>query len=152
MLRAHKHWLPVLFWMALIFLVSTDVGSATHTSRIIEPLLRWVNPHISNDGLNLAHTLVRKGGHLTEYAILALLSLRAVLIDQRSRPAENFSRATAIALAVAVMYAASDEFHQSFVAARTSSIYDVGIDSLGAALALAAVSVGRMWHRRHAGA
>ena len=35
-----------------------------------------------------------------------------------------------------VLYASSDEFHQRFVAGRHSTIVDVGIDSLGAGLAL----------------
>jgi VanZ family protein len=41
-----------------------------------------------------------------------------------------------------VLYASSDEFHQSFVATRTASIIDVGIDTLGGTLAIA---IGALW-------
>ncbi len=37
---------------------------------------------------------------------------------------------------LAILYAASDEFHQSFVAGRGSTAMDVGIDSIGAGLGL----------------
>src|SRR5476651_839744 len=73
MLRAHKHWLPVILWMGFIFVMSTELGSFAHTSRIIEPLLRWLYPGISAKTVDLVHLLIRKGGHLTEYAVLALL-------------------------------------------------------------------------------
>jgi len=143
MLRSHKHWLPVILWMGFIFIMSTDLGSAEHTSRIIEPLLRWLNPEISPAAIDLVHTLVRKGGHLTEYAILALLVLRAAGISLRTRRAVNDWRAVGIALLVAAVYAATDEFHQSFVPGRTASVYDVLIDTTGAFIALAVVLLWR---------
>jgi VanZ family protein len=42
---------------------------------------------------------------------------------------------------MAVLFALSDEFHQSFVRGRHSALRDVGIDSLGALLALLAATV-----------
>ena len=47
--------------------------------------------------------------------------------------------AAAISLAFTVAYAASDEFHQSFTAGRHPSLVDVGIDSVGALIALLAL-------------
>jgi VanZ family protein len=41
-----------------------------------------------------------------------------------------------MALLMAVLFAASDEFHQSFVEGRTSTLRDVLIDALGSTLAL----------------
>jgi len=128
--------------MAIIFLISTDLGSAAHTSQILVPLLRWVNPDISPTAIDLIHTIIRKGGHLTEYAILALLSLRAVTRSgaHRQTPSREWSfRAAGIALLVAGLYAATDEFHQSFIPSRTASIYDVMIDTSGAFVALSVV-------------
>ena len=82
--RMLRYWLPVLIWMGVIFLVSTDLGSANHTSRIIEPLLRWAVPDISPKTIEVVQTIIRKGGHLTEYAILALLTLRAIALSAQS--------------------------------------------------------------------
>jgi VanZ family protein len=142
--RALKPWLPVILWMGLIFFISTDLGSAGHTSQIIVPLLKWVKPDISVETIDLFQTLIRKGGHLTEYAILALLTLRAINLsrqNQRERQSPGYFRSAAIALLIAATYAATDEFHQSFIPSRTSSIYDVLIDTTGAFVALTAATL-----------
>ena len=145
--RTFKLWLPVVLWMAIIFIVSTDFGSATHTSQIIEPLLRWFNPNISPGAIDLVQTLVRKGGHFTEYAILALLAFRATYGSPQNLRAGNYYRAAGIALLIAAGYAASDEFHQSFVPSRTASIFDVLIDTCGAFTALAIAVLWRKFVR-----
>ncbi len=41
-----------------------------------------------------------------------------------------------LALFMAILFSLSDEFHQSFVQGRTSTLVDVGIDTVGAAIAL----------------
>jgi len=128
-----KPWLPVVCWMVVIFFLSTDSFSAEHTSRIIEPILRWLRPGISQEGINRVHFLIRKSAHLSEYAILAVLLCRAV---EQSRKDSGYWKSVLIALAVATLYAASDEFHQSFVPSRTASIRDVMIDSCGAMIGL----------------
>jgi len=128
-MRFFKPWLPVICWMGVIFLASTDLGSAEHTSRIIVPLLRWLRPGISQEGIRRVHFFIRKSAHLSEYAVLAVLLCRAV---EQSRQNFGHWKSVLIAIAVATLYAASDEFHQSFVPSRTASIRDVMIDSCGA--------------------
>ena len=144
MSRVLQSWLPVLCWMGLIFLISTDLGSANHTSQIIEPLLRWLVPDISTGTIDLVQTIIRKGAHFTEYGILALLTLRAINLSSQSqveKTGEGYFRSAAIALLIAATYAATDEFHQSFIPSRTPSIYDVLIDSSGAFVTLSAATV-----------
>ena len=70
--------MPAILWMTIIFLGSTDMLSAEHTSRFLVPFLRWINPQISLAALNAIQVGVRKVGHLTEYAILAVLLWRAL--------------------------------------------------------------------------
>src|SRR2546422_4864125 len=65
------HWLPPVLWMGVIMLLSTDTGSAAHTGELLLPLLHWLLPWASPGDLAAIHGLVRKGAHLTEYAILA---------------------------------------------------------------------------------
>ena len=147
MSRIFKHWLPVILWMGVIFLVSTDLGSAGHTSRIIEPLLRWIKQDITLGALDLVQTIVRKGAHLTEYAILALLILRAINLsrsNQHEIQGMRYFRSAGLALLIAATYASTDEFHQSFIPSRTPSIYDVMIDTSGA---FAAVTAAVLWRR-----
>lgn len=122
-----KYWLPVLLWTIFIFVGSTDLMSAEHTSRFIGPFLRWFSPDVSEATVALVQLVVRKGAHLTEYAILASLLYRAF---RQGR--DLFGRAAAFSLFIAAVCAALDEFHQSFVSTRTASPFDVAIDIAGA--------------------
>lgn len=127
-------WVPVIAWMVLIFAGSTDVLSAEHTSRFLVPFLRWLDPHISFAMITTINVVLRKLGHLTEYAVLAALLWRALRGTLRSRRTITL---VAIALTASALFAASDEFHQSFVATRTASENDVLIDICGAIVGLA---------------
>lgn len=71
-------------------------------------------------------TLLRKGGHLLGYALLALAL-------QRGLHMKGWKGIAAI-LGCMLLFALSDEFHQSFVLGRNPSLIDVGIDMFGAAL------------------
>lgn len=115
--------------MIFIFIGSTDLLSAEHTSRFIGPFLRWFTPDISDASIASVQLVVRKFGHFTEYAILAALLCRAL---RKSAPW--------IALVIAVIYAVLDEVHQSLVFSRTGSLWDVLIDCIGALLGLLAYS------------
>jgi VanZ family protein len=130
--RFLKYWLPVLAWVLLIFIGSTDLLSAEHTSRIIGPFLRWFVPDVTAATIASVQLVVRKCGHLTEYAIMASLLFRAF---RQGR--DNYRPAAVLALLISAVYAALDEFHQSFVPTRTSSARDVMIDCLGAVMGLA---------------
>ena len=99
------YWLPVLLWAGVIFTLSSIPSLGT--------------------GLGTWDTVLRKGAHITEYAILALLLVRAI---GREVPA----------LALGVLYAASDELHQGFVRGRHASPVDVAIDAVGLLLGIAA--------------
>ena len=114
--RLLRNWLPVFIWLAVIFLGSTDLMSAEHTSRFIVPFLRWLNPDISQETLGSIHSIVRKCAHLGEYAVLALLLLRAAILMT------NLKRSLAIlyvSVWVACLFVATtDEFHQRPVALR----------------------------------
>jgi hypothetical protein len=46
-----KYWLPLLIWIYLIFVGSTDLMSAEQTSRFLVPFLRWLKPEISAQAL-----------------------------------------------------------------------------------------------------
>jgi len=133
-MRFVKYWLPLLLWLAVIFLGSTDLMSAEHTSRFIVPFLRWLKPDISAETLASIHFIVRKCAHLGEYAVLALLLLRAAIFTT------NLKRSLAIlyvSVWVACLFVATtDEFHQTLVASRGALATDIMIDSGGAILGL----------------
>ena len=134
MKRFLKYWLPLLIWLGVIFLGSTDLMSAEHTSRFIVPFLRWLKPDISPETLVSVQFTVRKSAHLGEYAVLALLLFRAVVCVP-NLIWSVWLLCVSIWIACVVL-AATDEFHQSFVKSRTASVRDVMIDSAGAIVGL----------------
>jgi VanZ family protein len=99
-----SRWLPVLVWAGVIFAFSSI------------PSL--------NSGLGTWDYVLRKGAHMTEYAILAVLLVRA-------------TGSYVWALVFSVSYAATDELHQTFVRGRHGSPIDVAIDAAGALIGLA---------------
>jgi VanZ family protein len=96
-------WGPVVAWAAVIFALSSV-------------------PSLSS-GLGTWDEVLRKGAHLTEYAILGALLFRAL---GRWQPA----------LLIGIAYAATDEIHQHFVHGRHSSPFDVAFDASGLAIGL----------------
>lgn len=133
-----KHWLPPVLWMALILILSSDVGSAEHTEHWLVPLLRLAASWATPTQIEALHGLVRKGGHLTEYAVLASLWYRAFARGRRLGPPS----AAAMAFAISLVWAIVDETRQSFVPSRTASAKDVAIDGIGALLAMLVATLG----------
>ena len=104
-------WLPPIIWMAAIFVLSSF--SSLEVETFVPDLY------------------LRKGAHLFEYAILSLLYYRS--INKGFKDWSFYS--SLLALIFSILYAASDELHQSFVPQRFASPVDVLIDSSGAFLA-----------------
>ena len=121
-------WGPLILWMALISLGSTDVLAADETSRFIVPFLRWLLPGAAPATLDLLHGAIRKLGHVSEFAVLALLWYRSLTWGQQARK----PKAALTTLVLTIAFAGLDETHQAFVATRTASVIDVGWDALGA--------------------
>jgi len=136
-----KYWLPVVFWMVFIFWMSTETFSSENTFSWLEMVLGLLVPKISSQELSLIHAVIRKAGHVTEYFILGLLLFRS--FRGGSISAWNW-RWSFFAVLVVVLWAVSDELHQSFVLTRTASAVDVGVDT---AAGILAQFVGALWHR-----
>jgi len=80
---------------------------------------------------------MRKLAHVTEYAVLTLLWWRAL-------HGLGLRAALPAAVAISLLYACTDELHQTFVDGRHGTPVDVAVDSIGIAIAaLIAVSVNR---------
>ena len=116
-----RYWLPPALWMSAIFILSA------------QPTL----PHYPD---RLFDVILKKMGHAVEYGILAFLLRRAL-----SRGRGALSRSALVsAFIVSVLYAASDEYHQTFVPGRNGNLVDVGFDAVGALVALLVLeSLGR---------
>ncbi len=136
-------WLPAVGWTAVILILSSDVGGAEHTGRVLRPFFAWLWPGASPGQLEAVHVLVRKAAHLTEYAILAVLWHRAF-----SGGGLAPGRSATAALGLSVALAGVDELHQGFLTvSRGGSAGDVALDTTGALLALLVVAPAPAWRR-----
>lgn len=139
-----KYWLPLLIWLGVIFVGSTSVMSSEHTSRYVVPFLLRLKPGMSPQMIWTILVVVRKCAHVIEYSVLALLLWRAL----RSVPSFHARPLTVFGLVLlgCALFAASDEFHQTFVKSRTPSVRDVFLDVGGALLGLL---IGASFANRH---
>jgi VanZ family protein len=138
---AVSRYLPLIAWLAFISFASSASFSASNTSSVIGPLLKWLFPNASEATLVFMHFLVRKAGHFLEYALLGLLAARA--FNSSPKPSTR-ARWFVISASIVVVYALLDEYHQSFVPSRTASIWDSLVDMAGGLTALLYVR----WRRR----
>lgn len=106
-LRFLYRWLPAIIWMAIIFYFS------------------------SREQINLSPTftinfVIFKSLHIIEYAILYLLIFRSLYLQN-----QKLINIYWYSIAAAVLYAISDELHQTFVSTREGTLRDVFIDTMG---------------------
>ncbi len=106
-------WLPVIIWASIIYYFSSLPALSTGTTQ---------------------HTdfLIRKTAHFVEYLVLSILTYTALTktLPYRGRTP------LVITIIICVLYALSDEFHQSFTPGREPRFRDVFIDSIGISAAL----------------
>jgi VanZ family protein len=126
-----QHWLPLTLWLAVIHLFSTDAFSASNTSGVFVPLMRFFFPGISSEAIAFWHAVFRKTGHVTEYFALGVLAFRAFRNE-----IPRLTPTAVLTMAFVLVVALSDEFHQTLTLSRTGSLVDVGYDCAGAVAAL----------------
>lgn len=131
-----KYWSVVVLWMVVISSLSTEPFSAANTNAYLDPILRFFFPHLSAAGFLLAHSVIRKTAHFSEFFVLGSVAFWAC---RRGRVPHWRARWMYQALCLAMAYALVDEAHQAFVPNRTASLFDSGIDSLGAAASQAVI-------------
>ena len=139
------HYLPLILWMGLISFASSASFSASNTSQFIAPLLSWLLPNLSPETSTFIHFVIRKLGHFLEYAILGFLAARAFDGSILSGARNRWFLVAGILVAG---YALLDEYHQSFVPNRSSSIMDSLVDMTGGFTALLVVRRRRLKTRR----
>lgn len=98
----------MLFWMGAIFILSDQ-------------------PKTDIPSFGTWDLFIKKGSHFLAYAVLASLALRVMAGGKRPYH---------WALLLTILYAISDEFHQTFIPGRNGTLADVFIDSLGGLTAL----------------
>lgn len=132
--RCLIQWLPALFWMILIFFLSSQPAVSSNslskgvTKLIIEILGRILPINIETSTVEAIvsqmNHFVRKFAHFFAYMILGILVSYAL---NRNRSKKIFL----YSFVICVIYAVSDELHQLFVPGRGCQLKDVIIDSTG---------------------
>jgi VanZ family protein len=147
--EAFLRWLPLVAWMVVVFLFSSDLFSVGRTSGVLSSFLKWLMSDATPELIDRCIFAIRKLAHALEYAVLALLAWRALGGPDIDGFRPWIWNRAARAWLIAAVYAASDEWHQSFVPSRGAAVVDVLIDATGAALALAFLAlVARMLRLR----
>ena len=109
--NAVLRWLPAIAVMVVIFMLSSIPSD-----------------EVPNFGF--FDSVVKNGGHFLGYALLGLAYNYA--LPRRLSQKANI----VLVIVLALLYALSDEFHQSFVPGRSPSWSDIAVDGLGASTAL----------------
>ncbi len=145
--------IPVVWWtfslaiMTVIFIFSSQSGdeSSVTSGGFVEMLFKSFYPDFAllseQNRLSLiqgAECFVRKMAHFSVYTALGFCVTGAVSSTFRSLNALKYST---FSVTFCAIFAASDEWHQTFVAERSGQITDILIDTLGAVFGALAFAV-----------
>jgi VanZ family protein len=143
---AHRWW-PVLVWLGVIRLESTDYASADNTSTVLYTVIAAVAPQVQESFVSQLDEVLRKAGHFAGYGILSVLVFLALKNTNHDRIQPLLRRAwgtcwhdlwrrdwVLVGMLVTIVTAAFDEIHQTFIPSRTGRWQDVVLDTCGAAV------------------
>lgn len=133
-------WLPVVAWLTMLAVESSDLLSSSHTGSWLSKIIVLLFGHVDAEYLELLNVALRKLGHFTGYAVLCLLLFRALLrttgIARIAASTHHMMvRCAGGAIAFTFLAACGDEWHQTFLPSRTGAFHDVLLDTAGAAFA-----------------
>lgn len=133
---SNRRWL--VFMLCLVW--AGSIFATSSTVILPQELFAWFRANIFDDPESLrklqlfwgaSWLFIVKGWHVTEFAILMVLSTLSIDAFTNRRTITNLW----IAAGICAMYAASDEWHQTFVPRRGGIVSDVFIDCGGVAIA-----------------
>jgi VanZ family protein len=124
-----KSWIAAVLWLIVIAIESSAYLSAQNTSRILYPILHFLFG-VDRAGFEPWHVFIRKSGHVFGYGLLSILLFRAWRETLRDREHRRWTfRWSTIAVIATAVVASLDEWHQSYLPARTGRWQDVILDT-----------------------
>ncbi len=130
-------FLALAFWMVLIFYMShqpaeeSSAISDTVSYRAVAALNKICGWQLEEEQIEeraeKIHYPIRKIAHMTEYAVLAALFFLHLSAYECMSGKKGFF----LTAGLSVLYAVTDEYHQTFVEGRCGSPVDVAIDFVG---------------------
>ncbi|MBN1461914.1 MAG: VanZ family protein [Armatimonadetes bacterium] len=143
---------PLVAWLAVIALTSTDIGSSAHSDTWIWRLLSLFFPGSGEtpaDNFSALSWALRKTAHLVEYAVLGFFAAQVVrrffpgYVGGTAQDARGGSdalwRMAPVVVPFGALVAALDELHQASVPSRTGSVWDALLDVVGVSVGLLVV-------------
>ena len=124
-----KEWTAAILWLGLIAIESTNLLSATNTSRILYPIFHFFTG-VDPVRFVLWDYYIRKIGHFVGYFGLSVLLFRAWRATLPfASPAQWSMQWARISFFMTALVASLDEWHQTYLTSRTGSLHDVLLDS-----------------------
>lgn len=100
------------------------------------PYTKNLSEKTKNKIVEKTQPIIRKGAHLSIYTLVGIFIMSFI-----STYKIHLKYKFLISILVGLVYASSDEIHQSFIPGRTASIIDVGIDTVGVFLGIILVLI-----------
>lgn len=119
-----KYFIPSIILMIIIFSFSNQTGS--ESSGLSQHIVLWIQTHLH---ITMSEFIIRKGAHMSEYALLCLTFIYAF-----SHYQFTIKQILFYSILCSFAYACTDEMHQLFIGGRAGQFTDVLIDSSGACL------------------
>ena len=152
------NWWAALVWLGVIRLESTEAASSTNTFGLLNALLSFLFGHLGRVWAVELNYLLRKSGHFVGYGILGALVFLALRNTNRDQLSLLLPRRWGtclhdlwrmewvwLGMGVAVITAALDEIHQTFLPSRSGRWQDVALDTCGAAALQVGIYVFSLW-------
>ena len=146
-------WILVVLWMGVIFYFSSFDGMESqdqsrgflyHTlGNIIEFFDKDISEIEKEELIIKYDPIVRKIAHITIYLILGFLvfiTLKEYNLDNRKLLLYTFL--------ICILYACSDEIHQTFVSERSGKVTDILIDTIGISISVVPLYLWRKYDKR----
>lgn len=140
----------LIIWMVCIFAFSAQPAEESSArsdkvKAVVMQIVERIFPSAlhatqSADGSGLLVTLIRKSAHFLAYLMLGVLAFWTF-------SSWGIQKRYTLSFVLCILYAVSDEIHQIFVPGRAGRIFDVFIDSMGAALGLVIIFLFKKWKK-----
>lgn len=124
----------VILWMSLIFILSS--ANSTESNNQSNYIVNIISNILNISNTTILSYIIRKAAHFTEYLILGILVNNMIKL---------YNKKAYIAIIICILYAISDEFHQSLVPGRSPQIQDIFIDSIGSIIGIYLLNIKRIF-------
>ncbi len=127
----------VVLWMIMIFLLSgmNSIESNSKTKGIVGKIIGEVEEYdvtvmkeVNETNLDTANFIFRKIAHATVYLVLSFFVCNFFYQLKKNKIQNNYL----ISVFICLLYAITDEYHQTFILGRSGNYIDVIIDFIGA--------------------